>query len=242
MKRINREGGFLMLTVDITKPLNHFTLHVNFTVHDEIVALFGPSGAGKSSILSCIAGLSKVSKGRIELRGRTLSTNDILTVPIQQRRIGYLFQDYALFPHMTVWQNIAYGMKSKTFAHQLMDELQISHLRDMYPHMISGGEKQRVALTRAIATEPDALLLDEPFSALDEDTKHRAHEELLRIHALRKIPVILVTHNHTEAEKIASRMLYIQDGQLTPHRISASNEHPSVQAKNMRGTEDLNLL
>lgn len=217
-----------MLTVDIKKPLNHFTLDVNFTIQDEIVALFGPSGAGKTSILSSIAGLSKVSKGRIELSGRILSMNDKITIPIQQRRIGYLFQDYALFPHMTVRENIAYGMKSETFAEQLMDELGISHLRNMYPHMISGGEKQRVALTRAIATEPDALLLDEPFSALDEDTKHRAHEELLRIHALRKIPVILVTHNHTEAEKLSSRMLYIQNGQLTPHRVSASNEHPSV--------------
>ncbi len=222
-----------MLTVTIKKSLNHFTLDVNFTIGNEIVALFGPSGAGKTSILSCIAGLSKVSEGRIELNDRILSTNERLTVPIQQRRIGYLFQDYALFPHMTVWQNIAYGMKSESFTYQLMEELQINHLRDMYPHMISGGEKQRVALTRAIATEPDALLLDEPFSALDEDTKHRAHEELLRIHTLRKIPIILVTHNHTEAEKLASRMLYIQNGKLIPHRISASNEHPIIHEKNL---------
>lgn len=211
-----------MLSVAITKELNHFTLDVNFTIHDEIVALFGPSGAGKTSILASIAGLNKPSKGEIKLNDRTLSKDDKHLIPIQERRIGYLFQDYALFPHMTVWKNIAYGMKSQAFARQLMEELQIGHLHNMYPHMISGGEKQRVALARAIATEPDALLLDEPFSALDDETKERGHEELLRIHALRKIPVILVTHNHAEAEKLASRIIYIQAGQIKPARAESS--------------------
>lgn len=210
-----------MLDVHIQKQLNHFILDVSFQVENEIIALFGPSGAGKTSILECISGLSRIDKGHVHLNDRILSKNTKTVIPIQHRKIGYLFQNYALFPHKTVWENIAYGMKSENFAKQLMSELGISHLNDAYPHTISGGEKQRVAIARAIATEPDVLLLDEPFSALDDDTKSRGHEELLRIHALWKIPVILVTHSHAEAEKLASRIVYIHEGKLSPERITS---------------------
>lgn len=205
-----------MLDVHIVKRLNHFILNVSFQVKDEIIALFGPSGAGKTSILECISGLSRLDSGFIQLNERTLSKDHKIIVPVQHRNIGYLFQNYALFPHKTVWENIAYGMKSEEFAKQLMIELNITHLNDVYPHKISGGEKQRVAIARAIATEPDLLLLDEPFSALDDDTKNRGHEELLRIHSLWRIPVILVTHNHAEAEKLASQILYIHEGAIQP--------------------------
>lgn len=209
-----------MLAVQIQKQLNHFLLDVSFQVDNEIIALFGPSGAGKTSVLECISGLRKLDKGSIQLNVRLLSKDQNIVVPVQNRNIGYLFQNYALFPHMTVWENIAYGMKTPSFAKQLMTELHITHLKDAYPHMISGGEKQRVAIARAIATEPDALLLDEPFSALDEEAKNRGHEELLKIHALWKIPVILITHTHAEAEKLASRILYINEGKLSTKRMS----------------------
>lgn len=201
-----------MLTVEIKKKLKHFPLDINFTVNNEIIALFGASGSGKTTILNCIAGLTRPDSGTIKLNDTALFTNKRSFLPIQERKIGYLFQDYALFPHLTVWKNIAYGMKNKDFAMNLMKELKIDHLTDNYPAEISGGEKQRVAITRALATEPEALLLDEPFSALDDDTRDRSHEELLRLHELWRIPIILVTHQHKEAEKLADRMLYLDSG------------------------------
>lgn len=204
-----------MLSVNIQKQLSHFELKVEFRVGKEIVVLFGPSGSGKTTILNCIAGLSKPDQGEIHLNGTTFFKNGKTAIPTQAREIGYLFQDYALFPHMTVWKNIAYGMKTERFATQLMDELQIKHLKDAYPYNISGGEKQRVAIARALATEPKALLLDEPFSALDDDTRIIGHTELLRIHERWKIPIILVTHNLDEAKKLADRILYINKGRLT---------------------------
>lgn len=210
-----------MLTVDIKKRLAHFELAVDFTVaKDEIVVLFGPSGSGKTTILNCIAGLAKANIGFIKLNDQLVFDSPKLHIPIQQRNIGYLFQDYALFPHLTVWKNIAYGMKSKAFAVELMKELRIDHLKEQYPHEISGGEKQRVAIARALATEPALLLLDEPFSALDDDTRDRSHEELLRLHQLWKIPIILVTHSHAEAEKLGNRILYLSDGKLMEKHLT----------------------
>ncbi|MBE1556716.1 ATP-binding cassette domain-containing protein [Sporosarcina limicola] len=204
-----------MLTVTIQKKLAHFDLDIEFTVtKDEILVLFGPSGSGKTTILNCIAGLTKATSGSIQLNNRPLFEAKKVNVPIQRRKIGYLFQDYALFPHLTVWKNIAYGMKSESFAKELMVELRIDHLEEKYPNEISGGEKQRVAIARALATEPDLLLLDEPFSALDDATRARSHEELLRLHKLWEIPIILVTHSHSEAEKLGSRILYLDEGKL----------------------------
>lgn len=205
-----------MLTVTINKNLSHFDLAIDFQVtKDEIVVLFGPSGSGKTTILNSIAGLTKATDGVIQLNNRVLFEARKKNVPIQQRKIGYLFQDYALFPHLTVWKNIAYGMKSDDFAQQLMKELGIGHLKDQFPNEISGGEKQRVAIARALATEPDLLLLDEPFSALDDATRASSHEELLRLHKLWEIPIILVTHSQAEAKKLGTRILYLEAGRLT---------------------------
>src|SRR5690625_1289904 len=204
-----------MLTVHITKQLKHYLLDVNFSVNREIVALFGPSGSGKTTILNSIAGITPPDAGYIRYQDECLFEHKTVNVPIQKRKIGYLFQDYALFPHMTIWQNINYGTKNEMFAKQLMIDLQIDHLSTEYPQNISGGEKQRVALARALATEPNMLLLDEPFSALDETTRLKAHEELLNIHTEWKIPTIIVTHDYEEAKKLANRLLYIHEGQLT---------------------------
>jgi len=204
-----------MLHVAIKKQLSHFELNVEFTLNNEIAVLFGPSGSGKTTVLNSIAGLIKPDQGIIQLNGQSIYEAPKVFVPIQKRHIGYLFQDYALFPHMTVWNNIKYGMSNIEFAEQLMDELKINHLSEHYPHQISGGEKQRVALARALVTEPNLLLLDEPFSALDDATREVSHKQLLRLHHLWKIPIIMVTHSHSEAEKIGDHILYLDKGHLT---------------------------
>lgn len=203
-----------MLTVNLQKKMSHFLIDLQFSVGEEIAVLFGPSGSGKTSVLNSIAGLSPVTDGEVVLRGRSLIKEGKAQIPIHQFRVGYMFQDYALFPHKTVWENIAYGMKSQEFAKKLMEQLKINHLKDSYPHEISGGEKQRVALIRAVATKPDLLLLDEPFAALDDDNRLRSRKELLEIHKQWRIPIIMVTHNREDAQVVADKIIYIEQGKI----------------------------
>lgn len=203
-----------MLTVQIQKKLSHFPINVDFAIDNEIAILFGPSGSGKTTILNCIAGLTRPDHGFISNDGVDFFTSTNKQLPVQKRNVGYLFQDYALFPHMTVWKNISYGMKNEGLTTKIIDILHIKHLLYKYPREISGGERQRVALTRALATEPSLLLLDEPFSALDFETRSQCHEELIRLHKLWEIPILMVTHDREEARKLADRILYIKDGQI----------------------------
>lgn len=203
-----------MLSVSIYKKLSHFPLEVAFDMSNEIIVLFGPSGSGKTTVLDCLSGVTAPDSGTIRLNRKLLYQQGKKQTPIRHRHIGYVFQDYALFPHMTVLKNITYAMKSKSFVEKVMNELQITHLSRQYPHEISGGEKQRVALARALATEPELLLLDEPFSSLDEETREKSHEELIRLHRLWKIPIILVTHHRVEADKLGERILFMEDGKI----------------------------
>lgn len=207
-----------MLHVSIYKQLSHFVLDVELTANNEIIALAGPSGSGKTTILEAIAGLTKLDKGSIIVHNRYFAMNGKSLVPVQKRKVGYVFQDYALFPHKTVWENIAYGMKHVSFAEQMMEDVAINHLKNQYPHEISGGEKQRTALIRAFATEPDVLLLDEPFAALDEQTKSINYAQLLQLHKKWQIPVVLVSHNQEEVKHLASRIYMIQSGKI--HDVS----------------------
>lgn len=203
-----------MLLVNLSKKIKHFSIDVSFYLNKEIIVLFGPSGAGKTTILNCIAGFTQPDKGKITLNNRHLFQNHRRQVPVQKRNIGYLFQDYALFPHLSVKKNIHYGTKNEPLVQQLTNVVGIGHLLKSYPHQISGGEKQRVALVRALATQPEALLLDEPFSALDKKTRIACQNELLRLHDSWKIPVILVTHNEEEALKLGDRILKIDNGKI----------------------------
>ena len=207
-----------MLRVHIQKQLAHFRLDVQFAVQDEIVVLFGPSGSGKTTVLNSIAGLVHPDAGRIQLGETIFFRTGQKPLPTRKRNVGYLFQDYALFPHMSVEQNIRYGMRPGGIQRiqPVLDVLGIGHLFSAYPHEISGGEKQRVALARALATEPDVLLLDEPLSALDEQTRLRCQDELLELHRLWKIPIVMVTHDTAEADKLGDRILRMDHGVLTP--------------------------
>ncbi|MED0677198.1 ATP-binding cassette domain-containing protein [Aneurinibacillus thermoaerophilus] len=209
-----------MLSVEICKKLPHFLLDVQFEAEDEIIILFGPSGSGKTTILNSIAGIVQPDAGLIQLNGLVFFDGKAKPLPTRARRIGYLFQDYALFPHMTVEKNILYGVRNKrdhkkrALIEKLLDVLKISHLLPKYPHQISGGEKQRTALARALATEPELLLLDEPFSALDKDTRLQCQNELLELHRMWRIPVLLVTHDEEEAKKLGNRVLFLKQGKI----------------------------
>ncbi|ARI75501.1 ATP-binding cassette domain-containing protein [Halobacillus mangrovi] len=203
-----------MLEITIQKQLAHFHLDIHMTVENEIVILFGPSGSGKTTILNCIAGLTNPDQGQIQLNNRMLYAANEKPVPVQKRKVGYLFQDYALFPHMTVKKNIEYGAADRELTNQLTRVVGIEHLLNKYPRQISGGEKQRVALVRALATQPDLLLLDEPFSSLDTKTREECHQELKRLHEMWKIPIVMVTHDEYEAKKLGDRIIYMHRGQI----------------------------
>ncbi|HET9468179.1 MAG TPA: ATP-binding cassette domain-containing protein, partial [Vicinamibacterales bacterium] len=198
-----------MLSVTARKHFGDFTLDVSWTTEQPIVALVGPSGSGKTLTLQCIAGLMAPDSGRIAAAGRVLfDTNERTNLRPQQRRVGYVFQGYALFPHMTVAQNVAYGLPRRGATRDgeladrtraIVERLGISGLMRRYPTDLSGGQQQRVALARALATDPDVLLLDEPFSALDAPLRRELTSELGQtLREWGKIAV-LVTHDLPEA-------------------------------------------
>ncbi len=211
-----------MLQVDFQKQLEHFSLETKFELDKEILALVGSSGSGKTTLLNCLAGIVHPDTGQISLNGTDFFNDQQKPLKIQKRKVGYLFQDYALFPHLTVEQNILYAVPRKTdVSHitELTKILGITSLLGKYPHQISGGEKQRVALTRSLAAQPDILLLDEPFSALDDANRDRCQNELVRIHQQWQIPMIFVTHRIADAEKLADHILRIEKGQMTEEPV-----------------------
>jgi molybdate transport system ATP-binding protein len=195
------------LTATLQRRLgSEFALDVAFTVHPGINVLFGPSGSGKTTILQLLAGIDSPDAGRIALAQRVLfDSPERINLPPQQRRVGYVFQHLALFPHLTAAQNVMYGLAHlpgaarQHHARMLLEEtFGISQLADRRADKLSGGEKQRVALARALAPEPDFLLLDEPLSALDLATKSRILDELLTWVKDRPIPILYVTHDREE--------------------------------------------
>lgn len=209
-----------ILDVDIQKKLEFFELDIKFTVGNGLLAIQGMSGSGKTTILNCISGIKTADKGHIRLNNRIFfSSNDNINMKIKDRNVGYVFQNYALFPHMTVKENILFGVDKKHINYEkemsyIKDMMKIRHLMDKYPSEISGGEKQRVAFARAMIIRPDILLLDEPFSALDEDLKEDIYKDLLNIKKSQNIPIILITHNKNEAKILADKIIYIHNGKI----------------------------
>ncbi|MFZ3102202.1 MAG: ATP-binding cassette domain-containing protein [Desulfitobacteriaceae bacterium] len=209
-----------MIKARFNKRLPSFELQIDITLNNGILAVVGPSGAGKTTLLQCIVGLQKPSVGEIKIGNRLIfSVEQGINLPARNRRIGYVFQDYALFPHMNVEKNVIYGMsKENNTPHKILSVssvltmLKIDHLRKRYPREISGGEKQRVALARALMTRPELLLLDEPLSALDQDTRRTLQQELLKLQRQWQIPIILVTHDTIEAELLGDQIIRITCG------------------------------
>jgi molybdate transport system permease protein len=207
------------LEIQIAKKLPDFTLDVSFATDNTPLSILGPSGAGKTMLLRCIAGLEHPDQGRIVLNGRQLFGADRkIAIPARERRVGMLFQHYALFPHRTVAENVAFGIaglpreEQANRATALMERVHISDLSKRYPRELSGGEQQRAALARALATEPEALLLDEPLSALDTHLRSQMEAQLQETFAAYQRPVLVVTHNIEEAYRLGDRLLVLSRG------------------------------
>ncbi len=209
-----------MLEVQIYKKLAEFDLDVSFQVNDNILGLMGASGSGKSMTLKCIAGIETPDQGRIVLNNRVLFDSEKkINVPIQKRNVGYMFQSYALFTNMNVYENISVGLRARKVkdvdivVQKVMQQFRIFELASRYPKQLSGGQRQRVALARLMAYEPDVLLLDEPFSALDEDLKKDLLQELKSELQISK-PVIFVSHDKEEVNYLCDLKYKIKQGEI----------------------------
>jgi molybdate transport system ATP-binding protein len=215
-----------MLRVDLKKQFKtggqvSFTLDARFVVQSGIVVLFGPSGSGKTTILRSIAGIVIPDGGRIELDSQVYFDSAAgISLPIRNRRVGFVFQDYLLFPHLTALQNVGYGIRSvnssgrRVRARQALELLGIGDVADRYPRQLSGGEQQRVALARALASDPAILLLDEPLSALDESTRLRLLEEIVEVQRKSMIPFVYVTHSPVDAVRAGDSVLILDSGRV----------------------------
>lgn len=203
-KKLNMAGGKGFLTVDTELAEHAFT------------AVYGPSGAGKTSLLRIIAGLLQPDEGIIEVDGQTwFNAAKKIDLPPQKRNIGFVFQDYALFPNMTVLENLLYALphqESKSRANELLNAMELQNLAHQKPGVLSGGQKQRVALARALVRKPQVLLLDEPLSALDDATRSKLQNQIKSVHEQYQLTTLLVSHHVPEIYKLANQVIQIDNG------------------------------
>ena len=208
----------MTLTVDIQKELDHFTLHTSFSCPPgELAAIVGPSGSGKTTLIRLIAGLDVPDQGVVSLNGTvwTDMENGVF-MPIHKRKIGLVFQEFTLFPHLTLRRNIGFGAPDDTEIDFLMDAFGILHLANKRPGGISGGERQRAACCQALARKPGLLLLDEPFSALDVATRAFLCGMLGDLKKELRIPILHVTHDLSEATRLGDEIIAVEHGQIAP--------------------------
>jgi molybdate transport system ATP-binding protein len=243
-----KEGKSMRLEVDICKTLRSgdrtFALQTAFSSQDDLTVIFGASGSGKSLTIQAIAGLVTPDAGRIVVGGKVLfDDRQGVNLPTRERNMGYLFQDYALFPHLTVRENIAYPLKKtwcfsllsgqKEKVEAIMAAFEITHLAASYPSGLSGGQKQRVALARALIRKPSILLLDEPFSALDSMLRHRMRMELLEIRKKFDVPLVVITHDPADVEVFADTLVVFENGGIKEVNRRARQPEP-IQANSWR--------
>ena len=237
----------MALEVHFKKRLGAFALEPEFSCDAEPLAILGPSGAGKSMTLRCIAGLERPDEGVIRLAGRTLFDSAAqINVPARHRGIGMLFQSYALFPHLTVAENVAFGAKErarnerKARAYRQIAEVHLDGLEQRLPRELSGGEQQRAALARALAPDPEALLLDEPLSALDTYLRSRIEQQLITTLAQFRRPTLYVTHNIEEAYRIATKLLVLSKGKVVANgaRDEIFRKPPSLEVALLTGLKN----
>ena len=195
--------------------IDDVSFHVN---PGEVVSLLGPSGCGKTTLLRLAAGLEQPTNGSITLNEQTISSVE-MTVPPEQRGIGYMFQDFALFPHLTVLQNVIFGLSQKGAeatkrALEVLEEVGIDNAADMYPHELSGGQQQRVALARALAPKPKVILLDEPYAGLDSRLRERIRDQMLHVLKASNAAALMVTHDAEEAMFMSDRIVVLRDGNV----------------------------
>lgn len=215
-----------------------FALDVRFTSTAQRVVLHGPSGAGKTQTLRMIAGIAAPDAGRVAVAGHVLcDTNARLSLSPQQRRLAYVFQDYALFPHLTVRQNIAFALSTgwRNPSSKVQDA-QVNHwLRSFrleahashYPHQISGGQRQRTALARALVAQPAALLLDEPFAALDKHLRQSLRQELKELQTELRLPLLLITHDEDDIDSLAQDVVHMEAGEVSARPTQSHFKMPA---------------
>lgn len=210
------------LQIDIEKRVPGFDLNVKLQVESEVLVLFGPSGAGKTLTLQMVAGLQTPDAGEIVLDGepffRKHRAGQSVSLPARKRGVGYVFQQYLLFPHLNALENVAFALKRQPDRHDralaLLDRMQLAHLADRYSHEMSGGQQQRVAIARALAAEPRVLLLDEPFSALDAAVRERLQRDLKALQAELGLIVLYVTHSLEDAFAVGHRLAVVREGRV----------------------------
>lgn len=192
------------LEVDIKKKIGSFELSVSFTCDNVVTAILGESGCGKSMTLKCIAGIETPDEGKIVLNGRVLyDSSKKINLSPQKRNIGYMFQDYALFPNMTVKENIEIAQDGRPIDIDYLERFNIAEISNLYPSQLSGGQKQRTAMARMLAANPEVILLDEPFAALDSHMRWKLEQEVKRIIEKEKKPTVFVSHNRDEVYRIS---------------------------------------
>ncbi len=231
------------LSASFKKRLKYFDLDIAFSCETQrLTVLIGPSGGGKTTIVRMVAGLEKPDQGRLTFGDEVWfdADREILVSP-QKRRLGYVFQDYSLFPHLNLFDNAAFAARDKKEVETLFDLFKISHLRKRKPHMVSGGERQRCAICQALARHPRLLLLDEPFSALDVITRRSLREELKSLKGALSCPIIYVTHDINEALFLADDILPIVEGKIDPRWMQRTITREPGEGATAKGAREPRL-